>query len=594
MTNDAIESFLSTAKSRCDAERTVLHAENAVLKDWLRVAAVLDNARTCLCFYGRQAQTVRHDRPAKVVEIVTRAWCCAQSCMQQLVKDLEFCVCRDDSIVSNAPLDETQDTYDSACLRAVTYARIAQGLYQDTAGLHMESRIALQWGELQCSELLTNIMIHLAILSEKRLVDYDTVPPLADAEPTYATVVARIAGFLRGAMASRQDENLHAAELLIAKMYRTAYRLRVQYMWYEAKGTFSHVVLHFFPHFNLLQNLARKEDIARYHKAIDYLLLYADTFIRCGNLPPFECISLSDVGRSYAYAGSAQFLLSKMTVEEFQSNEDVSITLARMRVDRHRCNALIGLESFDRLESMNEAGEPLGLDVIGKRFLVHKVVKQTVEKHYRNYIGSNDKLVSIMTWEYAIVKEAATQYTPESAHIFEVLQDYGYKPSELQKSQISEYIATCKQMWICYLALQHTGKPNDAQSTTWWNCAEKALELILSHIYSYCFEAGPKEDILHAKNLYEAVSKCAAACDEGKTLHPSCHELAELALTEFKARGDSIDSAARAQHAKMTGLCTQFLAAAVLGDSEQIEKMLAAVEQQKRVLQDLLHMPDAN
>lgn len=161
VTSDAISSFRQTAAERSDTEWTVLHTACCDLNEWMQIIATLDDTYDCLACYIQQLECVRQIRPTKIVEVIARAWRGAQLCMEQLLLDIEASVSKNGSLKDVVYSEHVQDKHKVSCMRALTYARIAQELHLNTAGLSEEAWITQQEGDIVCTKALNNVMAQM-------------------------------------------------------------------------------------------------------------------------------------------------------------------------------------------------------------------------------------------------------------------------------------------------------------------------------------------------------------------------------------------------------------------------------------------------
>ena len=581
---EAINEYFDGSGRQSETECQGLH-----IRDWICVTVTLEDVHTCLNFYSQQLRHVRPDRSAKVVEVITRAWHSAQSILQQFLIDLEAQVLQKDVFVSVVPREDIQGAHNTACSRALAYAQIAQELYQNTAGFYTEFLITERNGEKQCSEALVSVMVQLALFAEEHLLHLDKMPETTYTSPKHEKEITEALDALNQIALSRQNVEKHTEKESLANLWRTIYRVQIKYV---ASG-FQKYSSAFLGHVPILEQLLKRMTESTVHncsKTVEYLLLASEYFVRSQRTKLEEWLAFSRISRSYTLAAQAKLFLSGMTSNNFHSEEDASITLARMRLDRHYCSALCYLEmwNFPRKEppDLEHGRDERFIEHCRDGYLIGRS-HDMLSKDYREYEGDDSKVISVMVWENAFIKEFFRNRLPQSAHVFDPLRDYGYEVSEQHCDQMGELIVNFLEEFTCQYTFLHVKSDKSKQSESWWRRADTAASLVCKCIYSYCFDGLPVESITQSKILYSAIKQCANALDDDKSLHASCTEVADLALTNLKPSDRSFGCAERTQRDILSNYCANLLVAAANEDAAQIDLALVAVDNQKQVLQDL-------
>ena len=555
------------------------------IRDWICVTVTLEDIHTCLNFYTQQLRHVRPDRPAKVVEVITRAWHSAQSILQQFLIDLEAQVLQKDVFVSVVPREDIQGAHNTACSRALAYAQIAQDLYQNTSGFYTEFLITERMGEKLCSEALVSVMVQFALFAEEHLIYLDKMPETNDTAPKHEKEITEALDALNQIALSRQNAEKHTENESLANLWRTIYRVQIKCIASNFQEFFSLIFGHIAVLEQSLQSLAHIDT-----KTVEYLLLASQYFVQSQYTNLEKWVAISHISGSYTLAAQAQFFLSEMSLTDFHSEEDASITLARMCVDRHHCNALCYIEMMNNPRK-DPSDSKHGRD---ECFIEHcrdgcliGRSQEMLSNDYREYEGDNSTVISVMVWENTFIKKFFSHRLPQSVHVCELLCNYGYSVLEQHRDQMDELVGNFQEEFTCRYTFLHAKNDKSIQSKSWWKRAETAARLVRTCIYSYCFDGLPVETIMQSKSLYSAIKQCAVALDEDKSLHASCTEVADLALTNLKPSNRNVDCAERTQRDILCNYCASFLAAAATEDTAQIELALAAVNNQKQVLQDL-------
>lgn len=582
VTSDAINSFRQTAAERSDTEWTLLHTACCDLNEWMQIITTLDDTYDSLACYIQQLDCVRQDRPIKIVEVIARAWGRAQLCMDQLLIEIEASVSKNGALKEVVHSEHVQNKHKLSCLRALAYAQLAQELHLNTAGLSGEAWITQQEGDIVCTKALNNVMTQIAVLAEERLQHLDKNPATADPEqPTRDLILATIRDQFDHVVASRINGKYHEVDKVRAELWRTIYRIQVQLMAHKLIN--APKVLWFFEStLSLLVKLATIYNPSRNSKTVEYVLLSADYYLRSFGRSQRERFQFCDLCLSYGLAAEAQDLLLELTCNDFDPTEDVSITLARMRVDRHLCVA----KTY--LEPVNGPGKRIFSD---KESILERSLLQTVRdllsyKVVYCEISDINLKLSAVVWENLIGKEVFIRFLPHMPSICEMLPDYSVVLSEQQLEQVDEYVACCSEQFICETGSFNAEIKEDLHNAKWWKRAQTALGLVRAQIYLHCFALFPVEMIVHSRGLYDSIKQCAVAYDSRKILHVSCVTVAELAIENFgRTVAGGLDMAAQEQHVILCHYCVLFLLAAMQEDATFIDLTLAAVDSQKRLVQ---------
>lgn len=577
--SEVIEKILHLTNVRTDTELVELHVQNSLVDDWMCFAATFEDACRYLEFYSQQQKSVRPDRPRKVVEIVTRAWHSAVDCMQQAVSDLETSVCKSGSFVSTVSSEAIQTIHNAACQRATAYARVAQNLYQNTAGFYTELRMVQKLADLQCEEAISSVMEHLATIAENQLKLYGTAPTPVEPEPMYETIQSDASDLFEQMVSFRKNEALYAADKPRADLWHTIYRTQIQWLPHKLKGT-PLIHFEFDPVIELLTACAKNYKPHHDQKTINFLLQSVDLYL-CGvNGRSHKDWCRADVSEFYFLAAEAQNLLSEMTLEDYDVAENEFITIARMRVDRYHCAALSYLETINN--PREDTREKIANGSLVGRIRVMLSRKDIDEK----YTSNTSTFRSLLAWENAVAVEVFEKRVPQPAYVYAPLQSYGFVLLKHQLLQIDPFVNASREGYPSRHALRNAEQRHDDVSMNWWKCAIKALNALCSTIYAHCFESGTAETISQSRVVFDAIKLCAVAHDNGKTLHSACSELATLALAKYKRLDNSLDKVALKEHNKLCEKYAQFLQVAAEGDTELTELVLVAVDCQKRIVRE--------
>lgn len=385
----------------------------------------------------------------------------------------------------------------------------------------------------------------MGILAEESLQHLDKNSATADPEQsTRDLILATIRDQLDQVVASRINCQNYEQDKTRAELWHTIYRIQVQLMAHKLIDA-PEVLWFFESTLSLLIKLATSYNPTRNSKTVEYVLLSADYYLRSFGRSQRERFQFCDLCQSYGLAAEAQDLLLELTCNDFDPTEDVSITLARMRVDRHLCVA----KTY--IEPVNGPGKRTFLD---KESILERSLLQTVRdllsyKVVYCEMSDNNLKLSAVVWENLLGKEVFIRFLPHMPSLCEQLPDYDVVLSEQQLDQIDEYVVCCSEHFFCETGSFYAKIKEDVHSEKWWKRAQTALGLVRTHIYLHCFSSFSVEMIVHSRSLYDTIKQCAVTYDSRKILHVTCVTVAELAIENFgRTVAGGLDMAAQEQH----------------------------------------------
>jgi len=229
----------------------------------------------------------------------------------------------------------------------------------------------------------------------------------------------------------RNTMEVHAADPPRAELWRTIYRTQVQLLAHNVTG----VTENFRPFqitFNLLVKKATNYDPSchDHDMTMDYLLLSTDYYLRSFGMTDHKRSYFARISESYGLAAQAQVNLSSLTYDDYDPAEDVSITVVRMRLDRH----LFVARSYDEAEN-DQVMLQVDFESILKIAML-QTVRQLISHETTCFETSLPVQKEAMVWENLVAKEVFTRYLPQIAHLCEHLPNYGVVLSEQQLASL--------------------------------------------------------------------------------------------------------------------------------------------------------------